>query len=90
MIWFGLPLIHEKRWQTECNFTQFSQEYFSGNYTERWEEAFDTVDNALNNISLYLSCFDFDKFVGMRSERELEVSAGSIPQIWELLIMIHI
>ena len=29
------------------------------------------------NISLYLSCFDFDKFVGMRSERELEVRVGS-------------
>ena len=61
----------------------FSQEYFSGNYTERWEEAFDTVDNALNNISLYLSCFDFDKFVGMRSERELEVRVGSNSQIKE-------
>ena len=31
------------------------------------------MDSALNNISLYLSCFDFDKFVGMRSELDLEV-----------------
>ena len=56
-----------------CN---FSQEYFSGNYSQRWEEAFDTVDQALTNISLYLSCFDFDKFVGMRSEMDLEVSTS--------------
>lgn len=48
------------------------QEYFSGNYSERWEETFDTIDRVAKNVSTYLSCFDFNKFVGFNSEHELE------------------
>ena len=77
-----------------CNsYLTSTQEYFAGNYTERWEEAFDTVDNALANISLYLSCFDFDKFVGVRSEKNLEVEGMRLIEenkLWAGLVFVDV
>ena len=49
------------------------REYFSGNFSAEWADTIETVDNVMKNISVYLSCFDFDKFVGVPTEYELEL-----------------
>ena len=49
------------------------QEYFAGNYSDTWNETLTNVDSFVAKISLYLSCFDFNKFVPMPTEHALEV-----------------
>ncbi len=69
------------------------QDYFVGNYSELWEENFDKIDNVLTNISMYLSCFDFNKFVPVRSEEELEVKGMKLIEenkLWAGLVFENI
>lgn len=49
------------------------KEYFNGNFSTQWRETFVTLDNVVRNISTYITCFDFNKFVPMPDERALEV-----------------
>ena len=51
------------------------------------------MDNAISNISLYLSCFDFDKFVGVRSEKNLEVEGMRLIEenkLWAGLVFVDV
>ena len=51
------------------------------------------MDNVLANISLYLSCFDFDKFVGVRTERELEVEGMRLIEenkLWAGIVFVDV
>ena len=51
------------------------------------------MDKVLANISLYLSCFDFDKFVGVRTERELEVEGMRLIEenkLWAGIVFVDV
>ena len=43
-----------------------------GKFNETWNTTLNQFDAFVANLSLYLSCFEFNKFVGMASEYELE------------------
>nr|XP_040569768.1 phospholipid-transporting ATPase ABCA1-like [Lepeophtheirus salmonis] len=47
-------------------------EYFQSDISKAWAKSFDGLDELLENLSVYLSCFETDKFVGVSSEYELE------------------
>ncbi len=47
--------------------------YFAGNFSSTWEKTLRNVDSFMEKVSLYLSCFDFNKFAPMPTERALEV-----------------
>ena len=61
------PLVEEDELRRRLN------EYFAGNFSEKWEETLDQVDHFMNLTAVYLSCFDFNKFVAMPDEHQLEV-----------------
>ena len=46
--------------------------YFLGNFNETWNSTLNQFDGFVANLSLYLSCFEFNKFVGMPNEYKLE------------------
>ena len=65
-------------------FRHFHREYFAGNFSDEWLETFDSVDMVARNLSTYLGCFEFNKFVGVSSENELEAEGetckSNLPQ----------
>ena len=46
--------------------------FFEGNYNETWNATLNQFDAFVANLSLYISCFEFNKFVGIHDEFELE------------------
>lgn len=69
------------------------REYFAGNFSERWEETFDTIDTFMKNVSVYLSCFDFNKFVPTPTEHDLEVEGIKLiseNKLWAGLVFLGI
>jgi len=50
------------------------------------------MDSFVDTFSVYLSCFDFDKFVGMPSEHSLEVEAMRLikeNKLWAGLVFLN-
>ena len=46
--------------------------FFEGNFNETWNTTLNQFDALVGNISLYISCFEFNKFMAMPNEYEME------------------
>ena len=46
--------------------------FFEGNFNETWNTTLNQFDALVGNISLYISCFEFNKFMAMPDEYEME------------------
>ncbi len=64
-------------------------ELFDSNMNETWNATLNRFDELMTNLSLYTSCFEFNKFVGVSSEQKLEkVGMGLVEQnlLWAGLV----
>ena len=65
------------------------QSFFEGNYNETWNATLNQFDALVANLSLYISCFEFNKFWGMPNELELEklgIQLVERKQLWAALV----
>lgn len=62
---------------------------FEGDYNSTWNSTLNKFDDLAANLSLYLSCFEFNKFIGMQNELKLEelgIDLVASKQLWAGLV----
>ena len=65
------------------------ENFFDGNFNQTWNTTMNQLDTFVANLSLYISCFEFNKFVGVDSEFEMEqlgIQLVDRKQLWAALV----
>ena len=67
--------------------------FFEGNFNETWNTTLNQFDALVGNISLYISCFEFNKFMAMPNEYEMEklgIQLVDRKQLWAGIVFTNI